>query len=446
MLVELRNATDVFQLASILLKFCRDNRAAYRELVDQNPNLIVREFDIAREAHELFSDLEAEPDLRTEELDTLLSLLEPADAEVVLRARAIGKALDIALWAHFVGRVRDEGTIDPHVVNAVYMVPAVRWTDYFSRPTTNPDAVPPLQADHFPTLRIGPLLSASVRVVLSYEACHCLDAVDLLDEFRVATLHPNTTINEFHWDEYLPEARFFNVAPRNPEDQHLRVAALIGAAAEEGASIIVLPELSTTEPMMDALAATVSESESIDLAVLGSMHLHADDGRRSNTSEIVLRGHSHRLRTQKFEPHSIPGTNGQSTLREWLDPGNELVIWCASEMSIAVLVCRDFLNTDALDALAGCRPTFVLVPAMTDDMEIFARSASFLNSRAQSVVAVANGTLENVTGPAASIIVRPEAERSVSVYGEGDQRLDTPGLFLVDGSTGESLWVTVPVR
>ena len=235
-------------------------------------------------------------------------------------------------------------------------------------------------------VRLAGAWTTQFRVVFDYSLFDVLTGVITRDTV-VATGHPNHDLAELGLapDRHDP---IFPVEPVDLADQAERIDRLLRVAADAGASIVVLPELSVTETLADQLEAWVRRPGPVRLLVAGSFH-HADPHdrtRRANRALAWVRGHPAPLTHDKHSPADRPVTEAITP------PGwPEVRIYVTADgWHLVIAVCRDLLNPHAVHALAEAGANLVLAPSMSETLMPFGGPVAQLVGSTQAVVAVAN--------------------------------------------------------
>lgn len=297
-------------------------------------------------------------------------------------------------------------------------------------------------------VRLAGEWAAQFRVVFDY----CLADV-LADLIRadtvVATCHPNRALEEF----VLPEdsrGRSFPVRPRDPDRQRADVDRLVATAVAAGASIVVLPELSVTEPLARDLERWVRRPGGPRLLVAGSFHTEAPGpgavdasavGRRRNTALTWVRGGDGPLVQDKHSPADRP-------VHEDIRPEGwpELRVYVTADgWHLVVAICRDLLNPHAVHALSEAGANLVLVPAMSETLLAFGGPVAQLVGSEQALVAVANNPAQWSTpgGPVIRLATRalfghPGFDRQTRSVATADAG---PGVALLHVGSGSVAWL-----
>ena len=228
------------------------------------------------------------------------------------------------------------------------------------------------------------------RVVFDYGLADTLTGLITADTV-VATCHPNRELAEFDLSRTAGGGTF-PVRPVDVDRQRAQIDRLLHRATAAGASIVVLPELAVTEALAAGLHDWVRRPGGPRLLVAGSYH-HADPPgpdpvrpRRRNSAVCWVRGHDRPLIQDKHSP-------GDRPIREDIQPPAwpEVRVYVTADgWHLAVAICRDLLNPQAVYALAEAGVNLVLVPAMSETLMPFGAPAAQLVGSHQALVVVAN--------------------------------------------------------
>lgn len=250
-------------------------------------------------------------------------------------------------------------------------------------------------------IRLAGAWATQFRIVFDYSMFDTLAGLITTDTV-IATCHPNSALTEFNLpaDSAQPA---FPVRPTNLRRQHLILDRLIGAAADAGASIVVLPELCVTASLAQKLGQWVRRDDGPRLLVAGSYHhLGGSPRRRRNTAIAWVRGHPTALIHDKHSPAQRP-------ISEDIQPQGwpELRVYVnADGWHLVIAICRDLLNPQAVHALTEAGADLVLVPAMSNSLTPFTGQIAHLVGSGQALVAVANNPAE-WTGANTHTVHRP---------------------------------------
>lgn len=377
-----------------LLRLCRDEHPTLWERMNDR--------DCRNHVDCLRADLAAvlpapgtESTLSSDLRRALVAALAPVgDVPPVVVARALAELLDAAFAHTFSASFARRSPYQPRVGDPVPLdrPDLRRVTDL---PATSPPWRLANRLDETRRVRLAGEWAAQFRVVFDY----CLADVlaGLVDrDTVVATCHPNRSVEEFD----LPKdgaGRSFPIRPHDPDRQQAAIDRLVAAAVGAGASIVVLPELSVTEPMARSLERWVRRPDGPRVLVTGSFHAETTDDegspgvtRRRNRALTWVRGSDRPLVHDKHSPADRP-------VREDIAPQGwpEVRIYVTADgWHLVMAVCRDLLNPQAVHALNEAGANLVLVPAMSETLMAFGGPVAQLVGSEQALVAVANNPAE----------------------------------------------------
>ncbi len=156
----------------------------------------------------------------------------------------------------------------------------------------------------------------------------------------------------------------------NPNERWQSVESLLTTAAERGASIVVLPELTVDAEVRERLCAWLRQKRQrspFDLVVAGSFHEESDDSRR-NVAYIFDDFGNEFFRHVKLRPmRAMPGGH---TVDEKINGSAEVSLIQAWFGLIGVAICLDFCesgDTPVTDLWRAAGPALMLVPSMGAD-------------------------------------------------------------------------------
>jgi hypothetical protein len=252
-------------------------------------------------------------------------------------------------------------------------------------------------------------------VLLSFESDDVL--ADLRPDTRVGVAIPSGVLPDLDFvrtDEPVPS--FSRVRPTNGRAQREAILALLDEADHAGVRILILPELSVDEDIVQAVEQWFARpGRSITLLVCGSMHVERD-GQRRNVTPILLPG-GRTIEHAKLSRASLPLPGADGTAVPHVedvvtDPPVITVLMCG-DWSFTALIGTDLLEpgVDRIIEIAGVR--LVLVPACEIQTEPFEPVAGTLAARNLGVVLVANLADPAADQPASVIIARPFRENSI---------------------------------
>jgi len=450
-LTAVRNAiaeeTEPLVTLTHLLRLCRDDHPVLRERmndVDCRARVACVHADLAAALPEPGAESTLEPNLRR----ALAAALAPGEGiPAVVVARALAELLDTHFGDSFAAAFAARSPYQPHVGDPVPLdSPDLR------RITALPPTSPPWRLanrlDETRRVRLAGEWAAEFRVVFDYCLADILTGV--VDRNTVvATCHPNRAIAEFVHPEDR-QGRSFPVRPRDLDRQRADLDRLIRTAVAAGASVVVLPELSVTEPLAVELEHWVRDPAGPRLLVAGSFHTEGarwDNGpgdpapRRRNTALAWVRGSDRPLIHDKHSPAEHP-------IHEDIRPQGwpELRIYVTRDGShVVIAICRDLLNPHAVHALNEAGANLVLVPAMSESLMPFGGPVAQLVGSEQAFVAVANNPAlwTEADGPVTpqttrALLGHPGFARQTRAVATADPG---PGVALMTVFSGDVTWV-----
>lgn len=215
-----------------------------------------------------------------------------------------------------------------------------------------------------------------VRVVGEYAPI--IDRLASSPPLEAAVLLPNESLAELS----LPPNR---MGPGDSQVQRSTIDRLLGEALEEGVDIVILPELSVDEGIVDWLSERWAGSADLPILFAGSAHL-IEDGRRINRTTILLPGVGVAWHHDKFTV--FEGRDGQ---QEPIDPAEPCItLGCGHLVRVATLVCKDALSIDFAGLVADLGAHLLTVPSMSSTLGEFSTAANLLIARSQGATVVAN--------------------------------------------------------
>lgn len=215
-----------------------------------------------------------------------------------------------------------------------------------------------------------------VRVIGEYAPI--LDRLAASPPLEAAVLLPNESLTELS----LPPSP---MGPGNSQAQRSTIDRLLVEAIEEGVDIVVLPELSVTEDIVEWLSERWARSADLPILCAGSAHL-VEGGRRVNRTTVLLPGVGAAWHHDKFTV--FEDRDGQ---QEPIDPAEPCVtLGCGHLVRVATLICKDALSTDLAGLVADLGVHLMAVPSMSSTLGEFSTAANLLISRSQGATVVAN--------------------------------------------------------
>jgi predicted amidohydrolase len=252
-----------------------------------------------------------------------------------------------------------------------------------------------------------------------------------------AAMHLNQTHDEL---SKAPEgaADYFGVRPLDPVEQARLAAEAHALAIGAGCTLLVGTECADCDEVTTAILKLQATSDSAGpVVVTGSRH---DTGEKANIARIVASGRvveAHR----KIVPFGYPG--GFPHKDEGIIAGDEIRVFVSGRTRLAVLICRDFLESSICDLLVANGVNLVCVPALTPVMQPFADRARSVSGDTQGTVIVANSPREEERGAAPSTVDPPAAIALPYAAGNAPVPDPPPGLergVTLVGSDGTVEW------
>ena len=253
-----------------------------------------------------------------------------------------------------------------------------------------------LRPNEFPHIRAyDPTagFTTPVEIVLYPTAAIELDAA-LATFSKLATVHPNREWAELSMTD---GGSAFPVGP-TPENQLAVIQAGVDAALDDGAQLVVVPELAVTAEHAEALREWLSDRQPHAVVVTGSYHAVVD-GEPANCAEFIVGSHGPIVH-RKIVPF-IDQTPGAQPSREGIVPGPRRVrVLVGSGYRFATVICKDFLDDDVRHALARAGVNVVAVPAMSRSMDSYPAEVDGYVLDSQGAAAGANNPGERPNGSA----------------------------------------------
>lgn len=333
----------------------------------------------------------------SQELKSII-VTETADGADLHAVHAAGWALSLACSATFASTWRLElGEREQVCLRTGDLFPCcdAPWpwlADGRRSPTSRGSSLTNPPDDELPHVRrLRPLTidTRDVQVVVDFgfEA----QLISVLDRVELAVgVHPNQRIEEF---EMPGNPSFFPIAPADRDGQADAALSGLERAVEAGASIVILPELSVEESLLEQLAAEVDDLDDEVLLVAGSRH-HLDGDVAVNDATAVLAGHPRRMTHRKAVRFTTELGGGPGT-REGIDRVSpvRLNVYQAGPYRLALPICKDLLDASMADALAHVGANVLLVPSMSPKTDAFLGRALELLAANQALTVMVCGPL-----------------------------------------------------
>lgn len=424
---------DVIAAAQTLLRLAVRHETGYGAAVSMLPGKAALRgiHDTALEVLETHGDPRLTPTVwpKLEEIVTASKGQHPA---IVLRGLLL--AIDSFYGKHMVDWFRRHG---PELVKGGEVVPTIRPNLGRYQPktlSTNPARFEEHEVDRIPNLRLLP--EGGPAVHLDFAAHGALSKWRPHGYTTVASIHPNSSVEDFEWDENLDEKKFFNVRPKNPQRQRDEVCDLVKRAVAEGADVVVVPELSVPDVHVNDVVAAAGNDTII---VAGSCHIDAADGRLNQYTVgfpdgVVATG-------TKLNAYRHTTPEGVKLTEDITVPTVPAVrVFYGPTQTCCVLICIDYIFPRLGRLVADLGVGLVLVPAMSDKVQLFEAGAAIGAGNVQCVTVIAN----TPSSPARTIgIVGHPLRESLytQVISDGDPPAGDTGLALYDVTRGGYRWI-----
>ncbi|ACY16236.1 hypothetical protein [Haliangium ochraceum] len=396
---------EIDQLAGVLLRFCRDRAELLRRAYELDDACAF----LARETDRLEAWFEARLEEDWLDADELAAVAEwlrgvamrahdalPVSEETAaaLAARAAADALDGSHGRRFAGVFRGRGVTElgPGDPFPVLRRPVRSLAhELLGGPDTE---LPPAGNALYELrwLRLLPRFEHERRVRLRFTAEDALADVDLDARMGVAVPGDERTALQFH-SRLDGEAHVARVQLRDPAAQRDAILGLLTQADAAAVRILLLPEFSVDESIVDAIARwRAEEPRSTAIVACGGMHV-SRAGERRNASAVLLPG-STSLEHRKFVPfvRALPDAAGviQDHAEDIVtEPATVEVIMCGA-WSFSVLSGEDFVapGVDRILELLGAR--LVLVSTCQPEPAALVSQAQLWARRNRATVVIAN--------------------------------------------------------
>lgn len=435
----------VLDVTAELLRFCRAHAGALRN--DMEHAGYARDFAAQRkDAAKLLKEkakLRSEA-LRPEDLAELAVWLREAAKRTtpLLAVRACAEGLDAGFGQRFEtsfrGRELEVAEGEPIPIARINLrsiferlrdpAQEVDLRPATERLGTDPDKVDS-HVDRVTSLTLMPA-TAGLRVVLS--GVHADALATLTRGARIGAAIPNTHLDSFEWDTDAEKTSFYGVRvkPVEREEHVRRVRRLLQLTLDLGLHVVVFPELTIDEALLEEVRQTLSAREPSArplLVVAGSRHLPVKEGEPGTNEATALLRSMAELRHQKFRPYVGPvgkvGTERLDVRRPTLR------VHLSGSWTVVLLICKDLLDDATLTLLTGLQARLVLVPSLSETTEDYITDVRRLAQHSRSTVVVANvhhldHTHEALFGrptraPLEAIQGRPGARLHVMTLGDG---------------------------
>ncbi len=386
-------AQDLLDLATGLLRTGRRYRADFHRVRNLPENVYVYNLLVMR-SEEVFRSLRGER-LEAEVRSRLLALLEELPgAPEEIRAKALALALDNAV-GHRLARSFRNQRLELAPGDAV-PISQPRLKEIFGGDLSPHPKNSAELPDRIPHLGLLPEDLGDFQIVLdSRPADQSCPLLDLQNQVLAAGV-PNGSEEEFLLESYGESGLsvLFHYGPKDSQSQRERLVGLLRRAAEEGASILVFPELCADGDCISALTEAFHEAPgTLRLLVAGSHHVKTS-GELQNECVALLRGYNRPLTHSKFAAYVLRQGPGRPEAREGLFSWRRtLTLFLTDDWSFTLLVCKDLLDPDVDRLLKSLGISLLFVPALTPKISQFKTYTAALAHANQAIVVVANNPI-----------------------------------------------------
>lgn len=347
----------------------------------------------------------------TRELKKVLRVQDAASLRV--EAWAVLQAMDRALGAEWLSKFRKEGplTLEAGSLFPVGQLPLKELLKKRLGGGTQLSARPSSLSPSSRFLEhLGRWSGRGVSVRLKFHS-------EVVDCSRVAFCLPNAAVapGTFSIEQRATptgDPGFYALRPTNEVAQWATIEALLERARDDGADLVLLPELCMSESLQEKVRAWRDARSFAGAVLAGSAHLSSEVTNRARLTVGEHDHHHHKMNPYVLKPKSPFFETEESARTEVVSARREFVLHFFGACSVAVLVCKDFMDPELLDALALLRPSLVLVAALSDTTTVFGDAAARLRAAGQSISLVANAPIGAVPGALAFLPLRNERDES----------------------------------
>lgn len=402
----------MIEFVAELLRICRANAAEFERVRGQHrANLRIIKSEAHRAVQAMLTPMQPAP-AELQDLRNLFNLL-PGLPQVVA-ARGIALGIDEATGDQFLGWFRGKRIqLRPNQPFPVVRADPVRLRANVGGAISGNPASLGERADETPRLRLAPAhMPYAVTLDCTLSTYECISHLLPRDRpLRMATATLNSDITEFNFHVSDAEETFFNVAPTAPEQQQwLRDA--VKAAGEQGAHLLVLPELAVTQGMIPGIQQALDEaSDSLRLVVAGSFHDDQGTVRRNRACVLAPGREEPFFWHDKINPY-VHRSNGRRYTEDLQGVDPTIHVCVGESVSLSVVICKDLLQTDILRLLQDLFVRVVLVPSFSGEFDAFRSSVASLVTSNQTFVALANNPAK--CGQVAALFAAPRERYAVT--------------------------------
>ncbi|MEM9493432.1 MAG: hypothetical protein AAGC55_30065, partial [Myxococcota bacterium] len=366
---------EIDELAAILLRFCRE-RAEFLRLAYDSDLICGLMYEESDDIQLWLKDSLHEDWLSGEDLDAVRELLRRVASEVadhvaahdteaiaaVVAARAFAEALDRSHGRRFAGVFRGPGTTEVKAGDPI-PIPHPPLKDLFAGNLgTNPLRLGPGFYE-LTWLRLLPDVARGHQVRLDFQADNLL--ANLRPDAHIAVGIPcdPDDLRIERIDEPMP--RFLEVHPRDPQRQTEILLDLLQRASDDGARIVIFPELCLDEDCLDAVREWHRHAEhGIAIAVCGSIHTYRNGERRNVATSLLSNGSE--VEHFKFNPFievlmPAPTAAGRPVnyREDIVTTPAVITIHMCGDWSFTTLICKDLLEPGVAEILEHARVSLV---------------------------------------------------------------------------------------
>ena len=426
-----------------LLHLCRDEHRALRESLG-NTRISDKVESLRRTLADALPGPSMAASLDPHVRRALVMAFDNLDLPPVVIARTLAELID-GLYCHtFAASFELRSPYQPGVGDPVPLDgPDLR--GILAMRSTSPPWRLANRLDETRHIRLAGEWAVQFRIIFDYSLFKTLAGAITADTV-VATCHPNRSLAELDLSRG-DNGWTFPIGPVDESRQHAEINRLIASAIDAGAQIVVLPELCVTEDLAASLGSWVRRPDGLKLLVAGSYHHYghqADDPRphrRRNTAIGWVRGSDTPLHHDKYSPADRPVAEG-------IEPEGwpEVRIYVTADgWHLAIAICRDLLNPQAVNALSEAGVNLLLVPAMSETLMTFGGPVAHMVGARQALVAIANnpGAWANsrdtsVQQPARALFGHPGLGQQIRLVKPPDPG---PGVALMQVRSAATTWI-----
>lgn len=248
----------------------------------------------------------------------------------------------------------------------------------------------------------------SVRLAFHREVIGCSRVAFCLPNAAVAP----ATFSIERRETPFGDPGFYALRPMDEQAQWSTIKGLLDRAQADGAELVLFPELCMTESLQGRVREWRDETYFDGAVLAGSAHLSSQVTNRASLTIGEHDHHHHKMNPYVLKANSAFFDTEEFARTEVVSSSRELVLHFFGARSVALLVCKDFLDPELVDALALLRPSLVLVAALSDTTTVFADSAARLRAAGQSISLIANAPIGEAAAALAFLPLRNELDTS----------------------------------